>query len=60
MNDDKTEIVIVLGNRRGDDVDYFGSLNLGELQLNTVESIKNLRVYFDSKRSFKMLILVCS
>ncbi|MCP4274572.1 MAG: hypothetical protein GY781_21820 [Gammaproteobacteria bacterium] len=53
LNDNKTEILIVHGNRRVDETQNIISINIGDSQLQPVNSVRNLGVYLNSKLDFK-------
>ena len=64
LNDGKTEIIVIRGNRRSGIHEEFGSLNFSGAQLHPVESVRNLGVCLDSELSFKqhinMLVKNCN
>lgn len=55
LNDGKTELIVIHGNRRSS-VNDFGSLNIGDTELSPVVCARNLGVFFDSKLSFNKQI----
>ena len=53
LNDGKTEIIVIRGNRRNVSVANFGEVSFGNTQLVPCESAKNVGVVLDSLLSFR-------
>lgn len=53
LNDGKTDILIIRGNRRADDIVGALSINVGGSQLRPANSVRNLGVYVNSRLDFK-------
>ncbi|KAK3875425.1 hypothetical protein Pcinc_019709 [Petrolisthes cinctipes] len=64
LNDNKTEIIIIRGNRRINHLENDLLLNIGCHQLDPVSTVRNLGVHFNSKLNYeeniKQVVKVCN
>ncbi|KAK3878371.1 hypothetical protein Pcinc_016955 [Petrolisthes cinctipes] len=64
LKDNKTEIIIIRGNRRINYLENDLSLNIGGHQLDSVSTVRNLGVHFNSKLNYeeniKQVVKVCN
>ena len=56
LNDGKTEIIIVRGNRRSADADNILNINIDDSQLQPIDSARNLGIRMDSRLDYKLHI----